>query len=109
MWNRAGAAKPRQMKGERTMKKVTEYIEVGRRFTICKAENMGAADGYWAFEDKDIDTDGKLKKQFNGINGFHTESLNQTIERVSQSIKVDALVAAGMDRMAAAIMVVCGR
>lgn len=91
------------------MKKVTEYIEAGRCFTICKAEGMGSADGYWAFEDKNIDADGRLTKQFNGINGFHTDSLKETIERVSQSIKVDALVAAGVDRMQAVIMVVCGR
>lgn len=91
------------------MTKVTEYIEAGRCFTICKAEDQGAANGYWAFEDKDIDTDGKLKSRFNGINGFHTESLNETIERVSQSIKVDALVAAGMDRTAAVILVIYGR
>lgn len=90
------------------MNKVTEYIEAGRCFTICKADGMGDADGYWAFEDKDIDSDGRLMKQFNGISGFHTDSLKETIERVSQSIKVDALVAAGMDRMAAAILVVCG-
>ena len=90
------------------MKQITEYIEGGRTFVICKAEGMGDADGYWAFEAKNIDDAGKLVKQFNGISGFHTESLEETIMRVSQSIKVDALVEAGMDRMQAAIKVICG-
>lgn len=90
------------------MKHITTYIEAGRTFEICKAEGRGAADGYWAFEDKDIDESGCLKKQFNGINGHHSSSVAETIQKVSNMIRCDALVAQGMDRMEAAWKVVSG-
>lgn len=90
------------------MKHITTYIENGRTFEICKAEGMGAADGFWAFEDKDIDESGKLRRQFNGISGHHSSTVKETIQKVSQMIKVDALVADGMDRMEAAWKVVSG-
>lgn len=89
------------------MKRITTYMENGRKFFICKAENQGDANGYWGFEDKDVDEKtGKLLKQFNGINGHHSDSLEETIQMVSGTIRVDALVEAGMDRMDAAIKVV---
>ena len=90
------------------MKHITTYMENGRTFEICKAQGIGSADGYWAFEDKDIAENGSLKKQFNGITGHHSKTLEETIQKVSNAIKVDALVEAGMDRMTAAIKVVCG-
>lgn len=89
------------------MKYVTTYMEGGRKFYICKAENQGDADGYWGFEDKYVDRkSGELLKQFNGINGHHTSRLEDTIQMVSGQIRVDALVEAGMDRTEAAIKVV---
>ena len=91
------------------MKRITTYIEAGRAFEICKATGEGKKDGYWAFEDKYIDENGRLTKDFNGISGFFTQSMEETIGLVSNCIKVDALVEAGMDRMEAAIKVVCGR
>ena len=87
------------------MKQITKYIENGRTFYIFKAEDKGVANGYWAFEDKDIDSQGRLKKEYNGITGFHSKELGVTISRVSMQIKVDALVESGMDRMLAAIQV----
>ena len=89
------------------MKRITTYMENGRKFFICKAENQGDANGYWGFEDKDMDEKtGKLLKRFNGINGHHSEAMKETILKVSAMIRVDALVEAGMDRMEAAIKVV---
>ena len=89
------------------MKQVTTYMENGRTFYICKATNQGDANGYWAFEDKDVDSkSGELMKQFNGISGHHSETMKETIMKVSGMIKVDALVEAGWDRMEAAIKVV---
>ena len=90
------------------MKIVTTYIEKGRRFYICKADGRGEADGYWAFEDKFVDDAGKLTKVFNGITGHHSKTLKETVEKVSNLIKVDALVESGMDRYEAAIKVVIG-
>ena len=85
------------------MKKVTEYIEANRRFIICEAEGT-----FWAFEDKDIDAAGRLTKQINGIAGHTADSVSETIKKVSIQIKVDALVAAGMEPTAAVLKVVCG-
>ena len=91
------------------MTKVTTYIEGGREFLICKCDDGTERNGYWAFEDKDIGPDGKLLKQFNGISGFHSQTVAECIGMVSTTIKVDALVAGGMDRMEAAVKVVCGK
>lgn len=90
------------------MKRITTYIELGRTFEICKMTGAGERDGYWAFEDKYIDENGRLAKQFNGISGFHSETLKECIKRVSDQIKIDALVEAGMDVTEAAIKVICG-
>lgn len=87
------------------MKHVTTYTEMGRTFEIAYASGRGDADGFWAFEDKDIDEGGRLKRVFNGITGHHRKTLAETIASVSRKIKVDALVADGMDITEAAIKV----
>lgn len=91
------------------MRLITWYISRGRRFAICEVQGRGAEDGYWAFEDTDIDEDGKLRRQVNGIQGHHSPTIRETVERVSQQIRVDEMVAGGMDRMEAAIAVVTGK
>ena len=90
------------------MKHIATYIESGRTFEICKAEGLGDADGYWAIEDKDIDESGRLKRQLNGISGHHSSSVAEAIQKVSNMVRCDALVAQGMDRMEAAWKVVNG-
>ena len=87
-----------------TMEKVTTYIENNRTFIICKTEGADKANGYWAFESKYI-VDGHLTKEFNGITGNHSATLAETIKKVSDGIKVDALVESGMERMEAVLKV----
>lgn len=89
------------------MKHITTYIENNRTFEVFYAES-GKGKGYWAVEDKYIDENGRLTKQLNGISGFHTQSAAETVKLVSDSIKVDAMCEQGIDRMAAAIVVVTG-
>ena len=91
------------------MRFITWYISRGRRFAICKVAGRGAEDGFWAFEDTDIDEDGKLRRQVNAIQGHHSPTMRETVERVSQQVKVDEMVATGWDRMEAAIAVVTGK
>lgn len=90
------------------MKQITTYCEAGRKFFICKETGHGEANGYWAFEDKDVDENGRLKKQFNGITGHHSKTLAETKEKVSNKIKVDVLVANGMDLFEACQKVIMG-
>lgn len=91
------------------MKQITTYIDSGRTFYICQQTGQGEADGFWAFEDSVVDSEGRLTKVVNGIQGHHKETLSETLESVRNMIKVDALVAKGMDRMAAAVLVITGK
>ena len=87
------------------MKKVTTYIENGREFIICKCSEGTKRDGYWAFENGKTIVNGVITTSVNGIAGFHSETLAETISRLSSSIKVDALEEAGIDRMVAVLSV----
>lgn len=72
------------------MKHITDYMENGRTFIICKNEN-----GYWAFEDKFV-KGGKLTKEFNGITGKLSKTLEEVLKRVRDQIRFDALLEAGV-------------
>ena len=88
----------------KTLTKITNYHEAGRKFTICE-DNEGF---YWAIEDKHIDADGRINTTINGLSGFRSETEEECIERLSNFIQVEALVASGMDRMDATIKVLIG-
>ena len=86
------------------MKRVTTYHEGGRTFYICKDSR-----GYWGIENKYVDPEtGRLTIQLNGITGFHSATISETLEKVSNKIKVDYLVSIGMDSMKAACIVIGG-
>lgn len=88
----------------RTMRRITTYIEGDRSFIIFECIDDNDAKGFWAIEDKYI-VDGHLVKELNGITGFLNKTCRETIAAVSRQIKIDALVASGMDLMQAAIQV----
>ena len=75
------------------METISTYHESGRTFLILKDEH-----GYWGIESKYVQN-GKLTKQFNGISGHPGETAAEAIQLVSMRIRVDAMVAAGMDRL----------
>jgi hypothetical protein len=89
---------------DKKMIHVTTYMELGRTFEIAKNEH-----GYWGFEDKYIDANGKLNKQFNGITGHLGKTLEETIRRVSLEIRQDDLISQGWDALQASIYLATGR
>lgn len=73
------------------MKHITDYFENGRTFVICKNDK-----GYWAFEDKYI-KNGRLTREFNGITGKLSKTLEEVLKRVRDQICYDDLIEAGVD------------
>ena len=73
------------------MKHITDYTENGRTFIICKDKN----ERFWAFEDKYV-KNGRLTKQFNGITGKASNSLENTLQLVHDAIVYDKLIASGV-------------
>ncbi len=43
---------------------------------------------FWAFNEKDIDSNGRLKKEFNGLTGYRNAELNDTLIAVMTNIDV---------------------
>ena len=84
------------------MKHITDYFENGRTFVICKNDR-----GFWAFEDKFIEN-GKLIKEFNGISGKLSKTLEEVVKRVHDQIVFDALIEQGVEKGDALLRVFMG-
>ena len=86
------------------MKLITTYTELNRTFYIVKNEA-----GYWAIEDKYVDENGKLLKQFNGITGLRSDTVSECLSRTSTQIKVDYYISEGMTAAQASVYVITGK
>ena len=72
---------------------ITKVTANNRTFLITKDEN-----GYWGIEDKYY-KNGRLTKEFNGIQGNLSTTAETTIKRVLLQIETDRLVKNGMNLM----------
>lgn len=62
------------------MCEITKKITAeGVNYFICKVSNEGERDGYWAFKASDVDSNGRLTKEYNGITGFKNDCERDTI------------------------------
>ncbi len=85
-----------------TLKEITRYTQNGRTFIICEDNEKR----FWAFEDMYI-IHGRLTKEFNGITGKMSKTVEETIDRVRQQILFDAYIAAGFPKDEALLKVFC--
>lgn len=70
------------------MKQITTFHYKNRTYYICYTEG-GEQKGYWAFEDKYVDANMRLTKQFNGANGHHNAEMAQTLIQVKNEVDLD--------------------
>ncbi len=64
---------------------------------------------YGVIDHDNVDKDGRLKKNVNGIQMLLSETISELIERVAQRYRVNRLVDQGVNRMVASAMVVLNK
>lgn len=62
---------------------VKEFITHGHSYAICK-DNKG---GFWGFDRADLDEQGRLAKEYNGITGHHSSEMIETMRHCYQSAR----------------------
>ena len=67
------------------MKHVTTFNYKNNVYEVIK-DNDGF---YWAFNEKYIDEDGRLTKQFNGITGHRNDNVNDTLIAVMNEVDIE--------------------
>ena len=73
------------------MKKITTFAKYDRRFTIVEFENW-----YCAIEDVDIDENGRLKKDMNGLQMNAQQTLDGCIRLLEKTLDMDEYEKQGM-------------
>lgn len=68
-----------------TMEKVMvkEFITHGHSYAICR-DNEG---GFWGFDLSELDENGRLAKEYNGITGHHSKTMIETMRACYQSAR----------------------
>lgn len=83
--------------------KTRDYSVGGRHFTLGKLEDV-----YVAIEHKYIDENGCMKQALNGLQMYASKTMEDCMERVAQQVRVDELVASGVDYLEAIRQVILG-
>lgn len=76
--------------------KVRDYQVGGRHFVLGVLEGR-----FVAIEDKYIDDKGCCTERLNGIQMYASRTLQECMQRVSDQVQVDALIASGMEPLEA--------
>lgn len=71
----------------RTIKKtmVKEFITHNHSYAIC----IDSEGEYWGFDLSDLDENGKLAKEYNGITGHHGKTMIETMRACYQSARTE--------------------
>lgn len=88
----------------KTLETVTTFYYRGETFKVVQDE-----EGYFlAINKDDIDSNGVLTKNYNGITGHASKDMYETIRLTKQRVDIDIMVEEGYDNMVATIMVASG-
>lgn len=88
------------MNNGKKLTRVTTYYTRGKSFEICK-DNDGK---YWGIPSEAV-INGILQKQFNGITGHRSNTIQEVMDSIEGSLDMEELTASGINPFVASLMV----